>query len=146
MPCTQINPVSFTFSSMAFCKMVIYCISHMIDTLTILVQICAITVSAQQCNSINTCHHANTEGVSPIFQEFQRPEHHSCISYCTQDPHCKAVTRDPTLDICRLHFEADNIACLQVVPAPGKSIWVINEYTHHHSRCYMVTYIQVFCI
>ena len=127
-------------------KMDVYILRHMIYTLTILIQFGAITVCAQQCNSTNACHYANTEGVSPLFLEFQRPGHHTCLANCKQEPKCQAVTHDPILDICRLHFEADNIACLQMVPSPGKSLWVINEYTLDHFRCYTVTYLQPFCI
>ena len=117
-------------------KMDSYSLRLMINIMTFVVPFGAFLARAQECNSAYTCHYADVESVSPLFREFQRPGHHSCLTYCTQDPNCVAVTLDRTLDICRLHFEADDIACMQIVSAPGKSLWVIN---HQDDSCYKVT-------
>ena len=137
------HPFLFYFQfHIFFLKMGIYFHRNMLDVLTILVQLSAIAASTHECYSAHTCHHVDMEGISPFFREFQRPGQYSCLAYCIQDPNCAAVTHDPTLDICRLHFEADDIACLQLLPATRKSLWIINEYTHHHSRCYVVTNLR----
>ena len=103
----------------------------------ILAHMCMRFAHSQQCNSLYTCHYKDTEGVSTLFREFPRPllTGHSCLWYCTRDPECDAVTHDRTQDICRFHFEADDLPCLQMVPVPGKSLWVITEYEHHNARC-----------
>ena len=83
------------------------------------------------------------EGVTPLYHQIQRPGRHSCLWYCTQDPNCEAVTHDRTLDICRFHFEADDVPCLQMVPDPDKSLWVITEYDHLNARCYKVSHSSI---
>ena len=92
------------------------------------------SVHAQQSNSTFICQYANIEGISPLYQEFQRPGHLPCLWYCTQNPYCEAVTHDFTLDICRFHFEAD-VSCLQMTSASSKSLWIISEYDHHNAHC-----------
>ena len=128
------------FQFYCFLQMDIFFLRHMIHTLTNLVQLGAISVRAQQCNSTYTSHYANTEGVSRLYWEFPRPSHHSCLTYCAQDPNCEVVTHDKFLDNCRFHFEADDIPCLQIISAPGKSLWVITEFNHHGARHYNVLY------
>ena len=134
--------VCYTFRSMAFFEMSVYRLPHMIDMLITLIQLGAISVSAQHCNSTLICRYANVEGVSPLFREFPRPGHHSCLWHCTHDTNCEAVTHDRTLDICRFHFGADGIACMQILPASGKSLGIITEYDHNNARCYKVTYLD----
>ena len=51
------------FQFYCFLQMDIFFLRHMIHTLTNLVQLGAISVRAQQCNSTYTSHYANTEGV-----------------------------------------------------------------------------------
>ena len=107
------------------------------NLVNILVHMCLRFAHSQECHSTYTCHYKDTEGVSTLFREFPRPlsTDHSCLWYCTRDPKCEAVTHDRTLDICRFHFEADNIPCLQMVSVSGKSLWVITEYEHHNAQC-----------
>ena len=127
--------LSFFFSSIAFIKMIIYGTGRLIKSLTILAHHVVIYVCAQQCDRAYNCYYADTEGVSPLNHEFQRAGHHSCLWHCTQDPNCKAVTQDLTRDTCQLHFEANNIACLQMLLSPGKSLWVVTEYENYFSGC-----------
>ena len=125
---------------MALLKMTFYRMQHI---MVILIQLYDVFVRAHLCKSTYSCLYANTEGASPIYQEFKRPGRHSCLWFCMQDPSCEAVTHDQNLDICRFHFEADDIPCLQMVPTSGMSLWVITEYSHHNARCYMVTYMEI---
>ena len=113
------------------------------DLATILAHLCLRFVSSQQCDSTYTCHYEDTEGKSTLFREFLRPQStdHTCLWYCTEDPKCEAVTHDRTRDICRFHFEADDIPCLQMLSVTGNSLWVITEYEHYNARCYEVIHI-----
>ena len=121
-------------------------LQHLWILVKILVHLCLRFVHSQQCHSTYTCHYEDTEGVSQIFREFPRPQStdHTCLWYCKQDPKCEAVSHDRTLDKCRLHFEADDIPCLQMLTVPGKSLWVITEYAHHDARCFKVTRADTF--
>ena len=113
------------------------------DLATILTHLCLRFAHSQQCDSTYTCHYEDTEGNSTLFREFLRPQStdHTCLWYCTEDPKCEAVTHDRTRDICRFHFEADDIPCLQMLSVPGNSLWVITEYEHYNARCYEVIHI-----
>ena len=107
------------------------------NLVNILVYIRLCFAHSQECHSTYTCHYKDTEGNSTLFREFPRPlsTDHTCLWYCKREPKCEAVSHDRTLDICRFHFEADDIPCLQMVSAPEKSMWVITEFEHHNARC-----------
>ena len=109
----------------------------MLRIVIIVAQLGSVFVRRQQCSSIHTCHYENTKAVSPLFLEFRRPKsaYTSCLWYCTRDPSCRAVTHDPTVDICRFHYEADDINCLEMVPASGKLLWVIPDCDPKGDRC-----------
>ena len=130
----------------------IHSLQHIWNLANILANMCLRFTHSQQCHSTYTCHYEDTEGVSTLFREFPRllSTNHTCLWYCTRDPNCEAVTHDRTLDICRFHFEADDISCLQMLSVPGKSLSVITEYEHHNARCSKVitramSVIMLFC-
>ena len=133
----NITHVSFTFSLRSFIMTGTDCIHHMLLLMTILAKLCTVFVHSQQCSSKHTCHFSNTEGVSPLFREFQRSQsaYTSCLTYCTQDLGCIAVTHDHDMDICRFHYEADNIACLDMTPSSHKSLWIIPKCEQNGAQC-----------
>ena len=134
---SQMWQVSFTSSLRAFIMARICHLQHVLRMVTIVAYFGTVFVCGQQCSSTHTCHYENTESLSTLFLEFHQTKtaHISCLSHCTREPSCRAVTHDPAADICRLHYEADNIACLQMAPAFGKSLWVIPACDPSNVQC-----------